>query len=95
MGTWNLTGLNMMGITMYGSPSDLAQAMGSNADMSLTFEQGGKGNMGGSEFTWTADSKGAAITVSGQSLPLKKLGDNIVMDFTAAYGMEMVMAFAK
>lgn len=99
VGEWKLSGMNMMGISMYGSPSDLSAMMGSTdtsaADLSVKLEAGGKGTIMGEACTYTVDSNGVTVSLSGQSLPIKKLGDDIVIDFTALYGMEFAFAFSK
>lgn len=99
VGEWKLSGMNMMGISMYGDPSALTAMMGqssaSSADTTAKFETGGKCTLMGESCTYAVDSNGATITMSGQSLPVKKLGDDIVIDFSAAYGTEFAFCFSK
>jgi hypothetical protein len=99
VGDWKLSGMNMMGISMYGDPSDLSAMMGSTAasstDLTAKFEAGGKATLMGEACTYTVDSNGATISMSGQSLPVKKLGDDIVIDFSGIYGMDFAFAFSK
>lgn len=99
VGDWKLSGMNMMGISMYGDPSDLSAMMGSTAasstDLTAKFEAGGKATLMGEACTYTVDSNGATITLSGQTLPVKKLGDDVVIDFSGLYGMDFAFAFSK
>lgn len=94
VGSWTLSGMNMMGISMYGDAKDLA-AMAGDSDMSLSFEKGGKCNLMGSEATYAVSADGAAITESGMGIPVKALGDDIAIDMTDLIGMEMIMVFSK
>ena len=85
VGTWALTGMNLGGVTMYGDAADLAQLSGAD-DMTIVLEKGGTGKAFGDDVTWAVSSNGATITVSGVALPVKALGDNIVVDVTSATG---------
>ena len=97
VGEWKLTGANMMGISMYGSADDLAAVMGGTTDTTLTFEQGGTAKAFGEDATWTVGSDGASFTMSGTSIPVKALGDDIVIDASAELGgtMTILMVFSK
>lgn len=94
VGSWTLSGINMMGITMYGDAKDLA-AMAGGQDVSLSFEKGGKCHLMGSDATYTVSSDGATITEENISIPVKALGDEIAIDMTDLIGMEMIMVFSK
>ena len=100
LGTWNLTGVRMMGASMYGDASDLSVLAGSE-DASITFEAGGTCTMFGGEATWTVGADGAAIESLGISMPVKSIGDDIMLDVSelmsamgSEYG-EMVYVFSK
>ena len=94
VGTWKLSGLNMMGINMYGDADALA-AMAGSEDMTVTFEKGGKATMSGSDMTYTVGADGAAIDESGVTLPILALGDDVIIDLSDVLGMEMVMLLSK
>ena len=94
VGSWTLSGINMMGITMYGDAKDLA-AMAGGQDVSLSFEKGGKCHLMGSDATYAVSSDGATITEENISIPVKALGDEIAIDMTDLIGMEMIMVFSK
>lgn len=94
IGSWTLSGMNMMGITMYGEAADLA-AMAGGQDMSLSFEKAGKCVLMGSEATYTVGTDGAVITEGETKVPVKALGNEIAIDMTDLIGMEMIMVFGK
>lgn len=96
VGTWNLTGMNMLGMSIYGSPDSLKAMMGNvGTDMTVTFEAGGKGTMSGSTFAYTVGADGASMDSGGQKVELKSLDGDLMMDMSAQLGMPMVIVFAK
>lgn len=97
VGTWKLTGINMMGMSMYGSSEDLAAAMGSVSDTSLTFEKGGTVKAFGQDETWKVGPDGATVTSNGTEVPVKAIGDDIVIDASAQLGgaIQILMVFSK
>ncbi len=94
VGTWTLCGMNMMGISMYGDAKALS-AMAGDTDTTLVFDKDGKVTMMGSDAQYTVGADGAAITEGSTSIPVKALGDDIMIDMSDMLGMEMVMVFSK
>ena len=85
IGTWSLSGMNMMGMTIYGEAASLA-SMAGETDVTVSFEEGGACTLMGEEATWSIGSDGAVITTDGASIPVKALGDDIVIDVAGATG---------
>lgn len=94
VGTWTLSGMNMMGISMYGDAKDLS-AMAGDTDTTITFEKDGKVTLMGSETTYTVGADGAAIVEGETKIPVVALDDDIAIDMTALVGMDMIMVFSK
>jgi len=100
LGTWNLVGVNMAGVSMYGAPEDLSAMMG-GTDMSMTFEEGGVVKMSEAEATWAITDEGAVLTTAGLSgdmeCPLLLIGDELAVDYSGIYGgeIEFIMLMAK
>ncbi|HAM16776.1 MAG TPA: hypothetical protein DCP91_13180 [Eggerthellaceae bacterium] len=96
LGSWKLSGMNMMGITMYGDISSLAAIAGeSGTDTSLVLEEGGKGTMSGSAVTWTVGPEGATISEGGMNTSAKMLNGELLIDLSAATGVDMQLVYAK
>ena len=93
-GTWKLKGVNMMGMTAYGDPDTLSQLAGGSTDTSVTL-QGGKATIMGQEATYTVTADGTTIDLSGISIPVQMIGDDLYIDMSSALGIEMGMLFAK
>lgn len=89
IGVWKMTGMNLMGISIYGSAEALS-AMSGGQDMSITFEKSGKAVMSDNEGTWKVTDKGATFTsndITGtHTSPVMKLGNDIVIDMSEAMG---------
>lgn len=94
VGDWKLTGVNMMGITMYGDAESLATMIG-DTDMSMSLAEDGTGTMAGSDVSWAIGDDGATITAADMDVPVTAQGDSIVTDLSSAYGIEMVMVYSK
>ena len=99
LGTWKLTGMVMMGITIYGDADSLS-AMSGDVDQSMTFEQGGTFKSGTSEGTWAVDANGATISgtdITGEyTSPLLMQGDMLLIDMSEAMqGMEFILVYEK
>lgn len=96
VGDWKVSGMNMMGLSIYGDDDAIAAMMGSaGTNMSLKFEAGGKGSMDDSEFTYTVGADGAKMDLGGQTLELKSLDGSLMMDMSELVGMPMIIVFSK
>jgi len=97
IGTWNLCGLNMMGMSAYGDMAALQQISGNAeaADMTVVFEEGGKVILTGQEATYTVGPDGTTIDIAGIVVPVKMNGNELYVDLTETLGMEMCMCFEK
>lgn len=94
VGTWRLSGINMMGVNMYGT-ADALSAIAGGADTSLTIASDGKVTMSGQETEVTIDATGASIASGGMSLPIVDFHGDIIVDMSGVLGMEMMMLFTK
>ena len=94
IGSWQMTGMNMMGMSAYGEGEALA-AMSGGEDISLTFEEGGKGTMSGEEITYKVDENGAVLESGGIELPIQKVDDGIVLDMGSVMGIELIALYTK
>lgn len=94
IGTWKICGITMEGATMYGDSAALSALNGSE-EMVITFEQGGKVTMLGSDATWSIGSNGVVIDDSGTELPVLSIDGDILLDLGAVYGMEALLLFSK
>lgn len=95
LGDWTLSGLKMFGATMYGSSGDLAAIYGEDTDTSLSFKDGAV-NFMGSEYSYTIGDEGAVIDMAGYyQLPVKQLGDMLIVDIGSLLGEGSVMAYSK
>lgn len=100
LGSWKLVGMQMMGITVYGSADALA-SMSGGTDPTITFEQGGVFKTGETEGTWAVDANGATVTtddITGtNTYPVLMLEDGgIVFDMTELMqGQEFAMLYEK
>ena len=60
VGDWKFTGMNLLGLSIYGDAETLNSLSGSSGtDMSISFQAGGKGTMSGSESTVAVTSRSA------------------------------------
>ena len=95
MGSWNLSCVEMAGITLYGDSADLARKMGLTG-ASCSFEAGGKCTFMGAAHDYSASQGGAFIVYDGMSLPVKAVGGKIVVDMTTAYmGTPTALVFSR
>ena len=101
LGTWNLTGLSMGGISIYGDAEALAGFMGGDDSGSyITFEEGGVAKMSTEDGTWAVDANGATLTTKffteEVTCPVLMVGDDIAIDLTeAASGTEFILLMSK
>lgn len=99
IGSWKMTGMALMGISIYGETEDLTK-LSDGQDMSVTFEKGGKATMMDSECSWQVGDDGATFLFSGMSdeysCPVKKLGEDIVIDMSKIMGEgEIIVLLSK
>lgn len=99
IGSWNMTGMAIMGISIYGETEDLMKMSGGE-DMSVTFEKGGVARMMDSECSWTVGSDGAKFAFKGvsdeYSCPIKKQGEDIIIDMSRIMGEgEIIVLLSK
>ena len=96
-GTWNLTGIQFGGISMYGDSAALSKAMGDSIDPTLTINADGTAKAMGENVTWTTDSNGCSIDLgSNVMVPIKLLDGELVIDATTIMnGTEFAMLFSK
>ena len=96
IGNWSLCGVNMMGVSMYGSAEDLAAVAG-DSDMTLVIDQGGSAKIMGGDATWSVGSDGASISIDGVTIPVQALDNgNLVIDASGITGgMSVVLVYSK
>ncbi len=104
IGTWKITGLNIAGISAYGSADALAQ-MSNGADTTMTFKEGGDVESGGTTSKWSVTSEGAVLTSGDEDasikMPIVKLGDDIAIDMSSVMkelldtDMELIAVYSK
>lgn len=96
VGDWKFTGMNMMGMSIYGEADALSSMMGSgDVDTTAKFEAGGKGTINGSEFTYTVGANGAEMESGGSKVPILSLDGSILIDMGSQLGMPLIMVYSK
>ena len=96
VGDWKFTGMNMMGMSIYGEADALSSMMGSSGvDTNAKFEAGGKGTINGSEFTYTVGANGAEMESGGAKVPILSLDGSILIDMGSQLGMPLIMVYSK
>lgn len=95
VGTWSLSAMNMMGISMYGEASSLAALTGESADTTLVFNADGTASFMGTSMSYTVDGNGLSLGDNQGSIEIKKLDDDLVLDMSSMLGMPLVMVFSK
>ena len=87
IGKWTMSAMNLMGISVYGDPEALNKMMGGE-ETYIDFRKDGVAAMSTGQGTWKVDSDGAVLTASDvtgtHNYPVKKLGDDIVVDMSAS-----------
>lgn len=100
IGKWTMSGMKMAGITVSGDEESLA-AMSGGEQTTVTFKEGGKVVAETGEGSWAIGNDGATYTSEGLTgqitCPVKKLGDEIVIDMTQVFGgsMEFITLFSR
>ena len=95
--TWNLTGVAMQGVSMYGDAEAIGSFMPSSmASTSVKFKKDGTVNLMGEDATWKITNKSnAVITAGSEKVTVKKLGDDIVIDLSDYVATDLVMLLSK
>lgn len=99
LGQWKMTGMNLMGVSMYGSVDDLKKICG-GIDTTVTFKEDGVAEMTNGDGTWVIDRSGATLLPGGamrtNPCPVKKLYEDIVIDMSEVFGgTEFLMLLSK
>lgn len=90
VGKWNLSGMSFMGITFSGSSEKVAE-MFSDQSVATEFKDDGTCSFFDQECKYTVGDSGATIDYEGSSVPVKQLGDNIIVDLTESLGAALGM----
>lgn len=80
VGTWNLCGVNMDGAMMFGDAESLSELAGMGT--SATFEKGGSVTFMDTDLQYAVSSDGAVITGLAEDVSVKKLGEDLIIDFS-------------
>lgn len=96
VGTWKMTGVIMSGISMYGDPQTLSEAMGGSLDSTLVVNEDGTAQAMGENVEWKLDSNGATIDIGGGTqAPMKLLDGDLLVDGSSFMGSDLYMMFSK
>lgn len=84
IGKWTMSGMQMMGITVYGDQEAMSN-MGSGETF-IQFNEDGTVEMAATSGTWKIDDSGATMSASditgAYTVPVKKIDDDIVLDYS-------------
>jgi hypothetical protein len=95
-GEWKLSGMGLMGVSVYGDADALSEMSGQTFDATLSLAADGTGTFSGSEVTWQTTADGTSITASGTTMPLKCLDDtHIILDVPEIVGMDIDLMYTK
>lgn len=96
VGTWNLTAIKLAGSTIYGDPADLAAIYADNSQ-SAVFEvaDDGSATLLDQSCNCTAGEDGVIIDFVFYQLPIKHVGDYVIVDMSDLFGAEMAFCFTK
>lgn len=102
VGTWNLAGVSMLGMTLYGDAESLSQ-LGVGTDLKLTFNEDGTATAFGEAATWEIGENGATVVSdpsdSATQMRILTVGDYLALDASemmgAIGGDDMLMLFQK
>lgn len=95
VGEWKLTGMNLMGISVYGNSESLGSFAGQSFDANIAFDADGTGKIADSDLTWTVDDNGATLSIEGSTAPIKQLDSQILIDLTEPIGMNLALLYTK
>jgi hypothetical protein len=95
-GEWKLSGMGLMGVSVYGDADALSEMSGQTFDATLSLAADGTGTFSGSDVTWQTTADGTSITASGTTMPLKCLDDtHIILDVPEIVGMDIDLMYTK
>ena len=94
VGTWKISALTMQGATAYGDSASLSAINGGD-EVTITFAEDGTVTLFGGEASWSIGDNGAVISEEGIDVPVKAMGDDILVNVGVAYDMEMIMRFSR
>ena len=95
VGDWKISGMSMMGLSIYGDSNTIATMSGNTAEVNLNVQPGGTATFGGQEITYTVGPNGASLNADGVAIPVMALGDGIMVDLTQIAQMDMFLAYSK
>jgi hypothetical protein len=98
VGNWVMTGMQMLGISMYGDPEAMKE-QNNGQEIFMNFKDDGTVEMAATAGTWKIDENGATLYASDitgdYAVPVKKMGDDIVVDYSAVYNAEWIFVLSK
>lgn len=98
VGTWNMCGLNMYGVSMFGNMDDLAAAFssGTNNDYTLVLNEDGSATLFGAQASWKAADEGATLTAGDTKFTLFDYDGKVLINMSGASAdYQMLMLFEK
>ncbi|MBO7673991.1 MAG: hypothetical protein J6S63_03145 [Atopobiaceae bacterium] len=95
-GEWKLSGMNIMGLSVYGDADALSAMSGQSLNANLTLNEDGTGALSEAPVTWTTDKDGTTLTSVGVELPLKSVDDtHVVLDMSSLLGTDLTLLYTK
>lgn len=96
-GTWGLTGMNMLGVSMFGDTETLTSALSSSgeSDYTLVLNEDGTGTLLGQPIEWKVTDTGAVLTSDGAEIALLDRNGELLVDMSGTISIEMCMLFGK
>lgn len=85
VGDWSLSGMSMMSLYMEGEADKVANMFG-DVSISASFADDGTCVFFDESSTYDVSADGATVTISGTEVPVKLLGDDIVVDLSESMG---------
>lgn len=95
VGAWKLTGMNLMGISVYGDSESLGSFAGQSFDANITFEADGTGKLADTDITWEIGDNGATLSIHESTASIKQLDSQLLIDLTGATGMNLALLYTK
>ena len=95
-GAWKLTGMSIMGMSVYGDAEALSAMSGQSLNANLTLNADGTGELSEAPVTWTTDKNGTTLTSLGMEASLKSVDDtHVILDMSDLFGIEMALLYSK